>query len=166
MRVDYTSQTDTCVFSQLAVMGPLQGLGIAMTLIGVGEQRVRARGLAFAALGVEDSAVANSIHSQVAAAAGAARHATAHLSAAQQAAAVKAITDHAYSFRMCPSRVPDHGRADLRPAASAAGHGRVCPALQQAATRRSRELRPPGPATPRRRLPEADQTPGSSVALQ
>jgi hypothetical protein len=36
-------------------MGPLQGLGIATMLIGVGEQRVRARGLAFAALGVEDN---------------------------------------------------------------------------------------------------------------
>jgi ribosomal protein S18 acetylase RimI-like enzyme len=55
MRVDYTSQADTGVFSQLAVTGPLQGLGIATMLIGVGEQRVRARGLAFAALGVEDT---------------------------------------------------------------------------------------------------------------
>jgi len=55
MRVDYTSEADTGVFSQLAVMGPLQGLGIATMLIGVGEHRLRARGLAFAALGVEDS---------------------------------------------------------------------------------------------------------------
>ena len=55
MRVDYTSEADTGVFSQLATMGPLQGLGIATMLIGVGEQRVRARGRAFAALGVEDS---------------------------------------------------------------------------------------------------------------
>ena len=54
MRVDYTSEADTGVFSQLAVRGPLQGLGVATTLIGVGEQRVRARGLAFAALAVED----------------------------------------------------------------------------------------------------------------
>jgi hypothetical protein len=38
--------------------------------------------------------VSNSIHSQVSAAA---RHVTAHLSAAQLAAATKAITDHAYS---------------------------------------------------------------------
>ena len=36
-------------------MGPLQGLGIATMLIGAGEQRVHARGLAFAALGVEDN---------------------------------------------------------------------------------------------------------------
>src|SRR5215467_16052256 len=55
MRVDYTSEADTGVFSQLAVVGPLEGLGIATMLIGVGEQRVHARGLAFAALGVEDS---------------------------------------------------------------------------------------------------------------
>jgi len=55
MRIDYTSEADTGVFSQLAVMGPLQGLGIATMLIGVGEQRVRTRGLAFAALGVEDN---------------------------------------------------------------------------------------------------------------
>src|SRR5262252_937436 len=55
MRVDYTSEAGTGVFSQLAVMGPLQGLGIATMLIGVGEQRVRTRGRVFAALGVEDS---------------------------------------------------------------------------------------------------------------
>jgi ribosomal protein S18 acetylase RimI-like enzyme len=55
MRADYTSEAGTGVFSQLAVMDPLQGLGIATMLIGVGEQRVRARGLAFAALGVEDN---------------------------------------------------------------------------------------------------------------
>ena len=54
MRVDYTSEADTGVFSQLATIGPLQGLGIATMLIGAGEQRVRARDLAFAALGVED----------------------------------------------------------------------------------------------------------------
>jgi ribosomal protein S18 acetylase RimI-like enzyme len=55
MRVDYTSEADTGVFSQLATMGPLQGLGIATMLIGAGEHRVHARGLAFAALGVEDN---------------------------------------------------------------------------------------------------------------
>jgi ribosomal protein S18 acetylase RimI-like enzyme len=55
MRVDYTGEAGTGVFSELAVMGPLRGLGIATMLIGVGEQRVRARGLVFAALGVEDS---------------------------------------------------------------------------------------------------------------
>jgi ribosomal protein S18 acetylase RimI-like enzyme len=36
-------------------MDLLQGLGIATMLIGAGEQRVRAPGLAFAALGVEDN---------------------------------------------------------------------------------------------------------------
>src|SRR5262249_60308661 len=55
MRADYTSEAGTGVFSQLAVMGPLQGLGIATMLIGAGEQRVRTRGLAFAALGVEEN---------------------------------------------------------------------------------------------------------------
>jgi GNAT superfamily N-acetyltransferase len=55
MRIDYTSEADTGVFSQLATMGPLQGLGIATMLIGAGEQRVHDRGLAFAALGVEDN---------------------------------------------------------------------------------------------------------------
>jgi len=54
MRVDYASEDDTGVFSQLATMGQLQGLGIATVLIAPGEQRVRARGLAFAALGVVD----------------------------------------------------------------------------------------------------------------
>ena len=55
MRVDYASEADTGVFSQLVTIGPLQGLGIATMLIGAGEQRVRARGRAFAALGVEDN---------------------------------------------------------------------------------------------------------------
>jgi len=55
MRIDYTSEADTGVFSQLATMGPLQGLGIATMLIGAGEQRVHAHGLGFAALGVEDN---------------------------------------------------------------------------------------------------------------
>jgi len=41
------------------------------------------------------SAVANSVHSQAAAAAAAAKHATVHLSAAQQAALQKAMSDHA-----------------------------------------------------------------------
>ncbi len=54
MRIDYTSEEDTGVFSQLATMDRLQGLGIATMLIAAAEQRVRARGLAFAALGVED----------------------------------------------------------------------------------------------------------------
>lgn len=55
LRVDYASEAGTGVFSQLATVGPLQGLGIATMLIGAGEQRARARGLAFAALGVEDN---------------------------------------------------------------------------------------------------------------
>jgi ribosomal protein S18 acetylase RimI-like enzyme len=55
MRIDYTSEAGTGVFSQLATMGPLQGLGIATMLIRAGEQRVRAGGMAFAALGVEDN---------------------------------------------------------------------------------------------------------------
>jgi ribosomal protein S18 acetylase RimI-like enzyme len=54
MRVDYSSEDDTGVFSQLATMDGLQGLGIATMLIEAAEQRVRARGLALAALGVED----------------------------------------------------------------------------------------------------------------
>jgi ribosomal protein S18 acetylase RimI-like enzyme len=54
MRIDYASEDDTGVFSQLATMDGLQGLGIARMLVEAAEQRVRARGLAFAALGVED----------------------------------------------------------------------------------------------------------------
>lgn len=54
MRVDYTSEDDTGVFSQLATMDRLHGLGIATMLIAAAEQRVRAQGLTFAALGVED----------------------------------------------------------------------------------------------------------------
>lgn len=38
MRVDYTSESGTGVFSQLATMGPLQALGIATMLIGVGDR--------------------------------------------------------------------------------------------------------------------------------
>lgn len=54
MRVDYASDDDTGVFSQRVTMSPLQGLGIATMLISAGEQRVRARGLASGALGVEE----------------------------------------------------------------------------------------------------------------
>src|SRR5215467_13896231 len=54
MRVDYASEADTGVFSQLVTMHRLQGLGIATMLIGAAEQRVRAQGLPYAALGVED----------------------------------------------------------------------------------------------------------------
>jgi hypothetical protein len=67
--------------------------GVASSLLNVGQQVGGSIGLAILGT-VAWSAVANSIHSQVTAAA---KHATAHLSAAQQAAATKAITDHAYS---------------------------------------------------------------------
>jgi EmrB/QacA subfamily drug resistance transporter len=67
--------------------------GVASSLLNVGQQVGGSIGLAILGT-VAWSAVANSIHSQVAAAA---RHATGHLSAAAQAAATRAITDHAYS---------------------------------------------------------------------
>jgi EmrB/QacA subfamily drug resistance transporter len=70
--------------------------GVASSLLNVGQQVGGSIGLAILGT-VAWSAVANSIHSQVAAAAAAAKHAAGHLSAAQQAAAVKAMTDHAYS---------------------------------------------------------------------
>jgi len=54
MRAGYTSEDDTGVSSQLATMDRLQGLGIATMLIEAAGQGVRARGLAFAALGAED----------------------------------------------------------------------------------------------------------------
>ncbi len=73
-----------------------QDTGVASSLLNVGQQVGGSIGLAILGT-VAWSAVANSIHSQVSAAAATARHATAHLSAAQQAAAFKAITDHAYS---------------------------------------------------------------------
>ena len=69
--------------------------GVASSMLNVGQQVGGAIGLAILGT-VAWSAVANSIHAQVAAAAAAAKHA-AHLSAAQQAAAAKAITDHAFS---------------------------------------------------------------------
>src|SRR6266702_6091962 len=47
-------EDDSGVFSQLATLDGLQGLGIATMLIAAAEQRVRGRGLAFATLGVED----------------------------------------------------------------------------------------------------------------
>jgi EmrB/QacA subfamily drug resistance transporter len=70
--------------------------GVASSLLNTGQQVGGSIGLAILGT-VAWSAVANSIHSQTAAAAAAAKHATVHLSAAQQAAAVKAITNHAYS---------------------------------------------------------------------
>jgi EmrB/QacA subfamily drug resistance transporter len=70
--------------------------GVASSLLNVGQQVGGSIGLAILGT-VAWSAVANSIHAQVAAAAAAAGHAAAHLSAAQQSAAVRVITDHAYS---------------------------------------------------------------------
>ncbi len=46
LRIGYTSEDDAGVFSQLATMGPLQGLGIATMLIAAGEQRVTVAALA------------------------------------------------------------------------------------------------------------------------
>jgi hypothetical protein len=54
--------------------------------------------------------VATSIHSQVAAAAG---HVAGHLSAAQQAAATRVITDHAYSVGFSKGYVVSAGIALL-----------------------------------------------------
>ena len=70
--------------------------GVASSLLNTGQQVGGSIGLAILGT-VAWSAVANSIHAQVAAATAAAKHATVHLSAAQQAVAQKAITDHAYS---------------------------------------------------------------------
>lgn len=55
VRVDYTGEAGTGVFSQLATMGRLQGLGIATMLIGAGRAARPCPRLAFAALGVEDN---------------------------------------------------------------------------------------------------------------
>jgi EmrB/QacA subfamily drug resistance transporter len=70
--------------------------GVASSLLNTGQQVGGAIGLAILGT-VAWSAVANSIHSQAAAAAAVAKHAAVHLSVAQQAAAQKAITAHAYS---------------------------------------------------------------------
>ena len=70
--------------------------GVASSLLNTGQQVGGSIGLAILGT-VAWSAVASSIHGQVAAATAAAKHAAVHLSAAQQAAAQKAITDHAYS---------------------------------------------------------------------
>jgi EmrB/QacA subfamily drug resistance transporter len=69
--------------------------GVASSLLNTGQQVGGSIGLAILGT-VAWSAVANSIHGQVAAAGAAAKHAV-HLSAAQQAAVQKAITDHAFS---------------------------------------------------------------------
>jgi len=68
--------------------------GVASSLLNVGQQVGGALGLAILGT-VAWSAVANSLHTQAAAAAAAAKHATVHLSAAQQAAVQKAASNHA-----------------------------------------------------------------------
>jgi EmrB/QacA subfamily drug resistance transporter len=69
-------------------------MGVASSLLNVGQQVGGALGLAVLGT-VAWSAVANSIHSQAAAAAAAAKTATVHVSAAQAAALQKAATNHA-----------------------------------------------------------------------
>jgi EmrB/QacA subfamily drug resistance transporter len=69
--------------------------GVASSLLNVGQQVGGSIGLAILGT-VAWSAVATSIHAQATAAAAAAKHAV-HLSPAQQAAAARVITDHAYS---------------------------------------------------------------------
>jgi predicted MFS family arabinose efflux permease len=68
--------------------------GVASSLLNVGQQVGGALGLAILGT-VAWSAVADSLHAQAAAAAAAAKHATVHLSQAQQAALAKAATNHA-----------------------------------------------------------------------
>jgi len=83
--------------------------GVAASLLNVGQQVGGSIGLAILGT-VAWSAVANSIHAQVAAAAG---HAAAHLSAAQQSAAARAITDHAYSVGFAKGYLVSAGIAFL-----------------------------------------------------
>jgi ribosomal protein S18 acetylase RimI-like enzyme len=54
IRIEYAIEDDVGVLSQLATIGELQGLGIATLLIETAESRIRGRGMAVAALGVED----------------------------------------------------------------------------------------------------------------
>ena len=70
--------------------------GVASSLLNTGQQVGGSIGLAILGT-VAWSAVSNSIRSQTAAAAAAAKHASVHLSAAKQAALAKAVTDHAIS---------------------------------------------------------------------
>ncbi len=83
--------------------------GVASSLLNVGQQVGGSIGLAILGT-VAWSAVATSIHSQVAAAA---KHAVGHLTAAQQAAATRAITDHAYSVGFSKGYVVSAGIAVL-----------------------------------------------------
>src|SRR5216683_3269502 len=86
--------------------------GVASSLLNTGQQVGGSIGLAILGT-VAWSAVANSIHSQAAAAAAAARHATVHLSAAQQAALQKVMTDHAFSVGFSKGYVVSAGIALL-----------------------------------------------------
>ena len=83
--------------------------GVASSLLNVGQQIGGSIGLAILGT-VAWSAVATSIHSQAAAAA---KHVAGHLSAAQQAAATRAITDHAYSVGFSKGYVVSAGIALL-----------------------------------------------------
>jgi len=83
--------------------------GVASSLLNVGQQIGGSIGLAILGT-VAWSAVATSIHSQVAAAA---KHVAGHLSAAQQAAATRVITDHAYSVGFSKGYVVSAGIALL-----------------------------------------------------
>jgi predicted MFS family arabinose efflux permease len=71
--------------------------GVASSLLNTGQQVGGSVGLAVLGT-VAWSAVANNARSAAAAAAAAARHSTVHLSAAQRAAAAKALTDHALAY--------------------------------------------------------------------
>ncbi len=86
--------------------------GVASSLLNTGQQVGGSIGLAILGT-VAWSAVATSIHSQAAAAAAAARHATVHLSAAQQAALQKVMTDHAFSVGFSKGYVVSAGIALL-----------------------------------------------------
>ena len=71
--------------------------GVASSLLNTGQQVGGSVGLAVLGT-VAWSAVANNLRSAAAAAAAAAKHSTVHLSAAQQAAAEKAMTNHALAY--------------------------------------------------------------------
>ena len=75
--------------------------GVASSLLNVGQQVGGALGLAILGT-VAWSAVANSLHSQAAAAAAAAKHATVHLSAAQAAAAAEGGGESRPGARVLP----------------------------------------------------------------
>lgn len=52
--IEYTQEPNAGVIYQLDVLGPLQGFGLGTRLIEEAERRIKARGLAFAMMGVED----------------------------------------------------------------------------------------------------------------